>query len=368
MLAAQKCMSALDAKRQDITMLWLLAAPASWLMHFKAGAELCDWTQNTMEVPLGVASGAEFQEEVTREFMLRGVRPVAPERVLDAAKKDLVKNMCLAARWPRPCFPVLLQLRPPGERGLWGFVMFSSWQDAAVALAEMSRTQRYHGHERQYTVGMVYEMQLVDMGDYDQPCRIILDCDAKPSEFGDAYSVEALGRVIDEIPLWFVRKLAEMKAIPAEHRVVVMEKEKSRANKASRHYVFSIMGVSTWDIRSVLKTAFPVKGGDEQGKLVTCCQLVDRVPHHGRGQYSVLGFFDKGKKETEYPCITRRLEIVNGKMASVRAGRALDRSRSALDGPDGLRRLQEACYTFFKPGFITLHPSFMEKLDQVKDG
>lgn len=367
---ARACIEALDKRSQDITMLWLLSAPDAWLQHCKAGRELEDWARNIMKVPSGVFKSIEFQAEVSREFTERGVRPVAPKRVVDSWKKDKAKDMCLSAGWPRPFFPVMLQTRPASaKQGAGAFVVFSSWQDAAVALVRMSRTKRYEGRDRSYPADMVYENQLVDMDGYDFPCRIILDCDAKPSEFGDKYSVEELSKIIDGVPEWFVRRLVEVKAIGEKDRVVVVEKEKSRPDKASRHYVFSIMAFSTWDTQAVLRRIFDEEAEREAAKRTkgppACWRLVDRVPHHGRGQYSVLGFFDRKKKETEYPCLTQRMEIVNGVMTSRRASRNTDRRESGLTTGDALRRLQEACYSFLKPGFVTMNPTYMVQRDLV---
>lgn len=364
-------MEALDSCRQDITMLWLFKASNEWLQKCKLGRELTDWLENKVKVSEGVARSAEFQREVTREFKQRGVRPVAPERVVDSWNKQETKDLCMSAGWPKPFSPVMLQTRPgPMQKGAGAFIVFSSWQDAVFALIEMSRTKLYRGRSKDYPAEMVFENQLVDMDGYDIPCRVILDCDAKLSEFNDEYSVEELLRVIDEVPAWFCQRLVEIGAIGKTDRVIVVEKEKSRKDKASRHYVFSIMAFSTWDTQNVLARIFLPEDAEakKESKKLACCKLVDRVPHHGRGQYSVLGFFDRNKKETEYPCLTRRMEIVNGQVVSRRSCKVMDRSVSGLQTPDdphARQLLQEACYSFLTPDFITMHPKFMTKRDTV---
>jgi len=365
---ARRCIAELDSKRQDITMLWLLRE-REWLERGKATRELRDWLQNTAKVSLKVAAGDEFQREVRREFSARGVRPVAPERAVESWRKDTAKDMCLNARWPRPCFPVMLQTRPGSEeRGAGAFVVFSCWQDAMLALVKMSKTRSYKGQSRNYAADVVYENQLADMGGYDLPCRLILDCDAKLKEHGEGHTLESLQGLIDQVPAWFVRRLVEIGAIKPTDRVVVFEKEKSRHNKASRHYIFNIMGFSTWDTTTVLFEIFG-KEHEKEKKLMEAGQvkkppalpvwkMVDIVPHHGRAQYSVLGFFDRDKQETEFPCITRRMEIVNGEVKSMRRSQ-VSRADSSLKHPTALKMLHDTCYSCFAPEFVTMHPKFM---------
>lgn len=362
---ARKCMEALDRNKQDITMLWLLRH-VEWLEQCKAGRELTDWARYRMQVSLKVASGDAFQQEVTREFKRRGIKPVAPERVVDNWSKDKTKRMCMDAGWPKPFFPVMLQTRPgPDEKG-GTFMMFSSWQDAVHALVRMSQTKKYRGRDRVHPAEMVYENQVVDLDGYDYPCRLILDCDAKLSEH-EGQTVESLTRLIEEVPQWFCKRLVELGAIKPTDRVVVYEKEKSREGKASRHYIFNIMGFSTWDTQDVLAKIFGgelEKQREREAKekvkrpvALKAWQMVDPVPHHGRGQYSCLGFFDRKKKETQYPCLTRRLEIVNGEVVKRKTCKVA-RDESGLDHPQALALLHEACYSCLVPEFITMDRQF----------
>ena len=389
LMMARRCIEALDANRQDITMLWLLK-DVNWLERCKAGRELTDWVRNIMQVPTKIASGEEFQAEVLREFQTRGVRAVAPERMVDHVKKDPAKQMCLDAKWPKPYFLVMLQLnprkpepegneqkkKPPGR-----FLIFSSWQDAMLALQRIATTRKFQDSDgRLFPVQMIYENQVVDVGGregdgYDYPCRLILDCDAKLKEHGEGHTLESLKALIEQVPAWFVRRLVEIGAIKSTDRVVVYEKEKSRDNKASRHYIFNIMGFSTWDTNAVYHEIFRKehdkekalleKEGARKAAALPIWKMVDIVPHHGRGQYSVLGFFDKDKKETEYPCLTRRLVIVDGKVKSVRSCK-VGREQSHMDQPYALSMLHEACYSCFVPEFVTLDSKYMVQHSAVK--
>lgn len=374
---ARRCIAELDARRQDITMLWLLKE-RDWLERGKATRELRDWLQNTAKVSLKVAGGDEFQREVRREFAARGVRPVAPERAVESWRKDTAKEMCLNARWPRPCFPVMLQTRPGSEeRGAGAFAVFSCWQDAMLALVKMSKTRSYMGLSRSYAADVVYENQLADMGGYDLPCRLILDCDAKVSEFDGRFTVEELDEAIDGAAEWFARRMVEIGAIGKEDTVVVYEKDKSRQGKASRHLIFNIVGYSTWDMQATLRLimgeeierekqaeANALAKGLERlpfdGKRPPAWRLIDTVPHHGRGQYSVMGFFDARRKgEVEYPCIKRRLEIVNGRLVGKPRPCVIAREDSDLSHAMALNMLHRTCFTCFVYDFITIHPKFM---------
>ena len=374
---AQRCIRELDRKRQDITMLWLLK-DTKWLERAKATRELRGWVQNTMGVTLGVARGDEFQREVRRVFQERGVLPVAPERVVESWRKDTAKDMCLNAQWPRPCFPVMLQTRPGSEeRGAGAFVVFSCWQDAMHALVKMSKTRSYRGPHRSYAADVVYENQLVDMGGYDLPCRLILDCDAKVSEFDGRFTVEELDEVIDGAAEWFARRMVEVGAITPETAVVVYEKDKSRKGKASRHLIFNVLGFSTWDLQAILRLIVGAEVEREKqaeasakakgqtrlpfdGKRPPAWRLIDTVPHHGRGQYSVMGFYDaKRKGEVEYPCIKRRLKIVNGRLVAPPRPCVIAREDSDLSHAMALNMLHRTCFTCFVHDFITIDPKFM---------
>jgi hypothetical protein len=373
---ARRCIEALDGRQQDITMLWWLREPR-WLLQFKAGSDLLDWAVNTMKVGRAVLEDPEFYKEVSRVFSERGVRPVAPERVVANWSKDTAKRLCLDERWPKPFFPMMLQTRPSAKQeGSGAFIVFSSWQDAVIALREMARTKTFYyaKGKKLYPASMVYENQLVDMAGYDYPCRIILDCDAKEAQFGGRYTLDQLRLSIDAVPQWFARRLVEIGAIGKADRVVAYEKEKSREGKASRHYIFNVVGLSTWDTQAVLREIFGAEierekqaereakdkaGKLQQPSLPSPWHVTDPVPHHGRGQYSVLGFFDTKKGETECPAITRRLEFAGGKEVAEPMPCRLSRAESTLDHPLALKLLHRACYSCPVENFVTMDAKYM---------
>jgi hypothetical protein len=394
--AAQKCMAALDAGRQDISMLFLLSQ-WEWLGRFNSGQLLVNWVRGTMKLRGGEVCCPAFHAEVRREFEARMARPVAPERVVHAVTKDEAKRLCAEAGWPAPFFPVMLQTRPP-EGGAFRsrkgpkrdeaytpgvFVIYSCWVDAMYGLIVMAGTKQF----KRYPATVVFENQLVDLGPklLAFPCRIILDCDAKLAEFNHEYTLAELRECIDGVALWFAQQLLLIGAIKPTDRIVVNQKNKDRETKASSHLTFNIAGISTHDIREVLERVFgrPRKEAEDRQKaalkeqadaqpaptqnkkarltkkaLPEFWRVTDPAPFHGRAQFSTLLFFDKNKGETLTPVVVRELTIVNGEIAREDA---LDPSGQA-DGPtnpDVMRLLNRCCYSSIVPEFVTLSADFM---------
>ena len=94
--------------------------------------------------------------------------------------------------------------------------------------------------------------------------------------------------------------------------------------------------------------------------------VTDPVPHHGRGQYSVLGFFDVKKGETEFPSITKRLAILDGKLAAEPQPCRIPRKDCSLEHPLALKLLHRACYTCPAEDFIVMDSKFMVQRQQVR--
>jgi hypothetical protein len=390
--AARRCIAALDSKKQDISMLFLLSK-TDWLQRFPAGMRLIHWLRNEVKLMLGHVCSDEFMGEVKREFQSRGIRPVAPERYVYATTKEETKNLCVAARWPEPFFPMMLQTRPRGDTGFCKkgkgdgqpkgprgvFVMFSCWPDAFFALINMAATKQFKG----YAADIIFENQIVDMGPkkLSFPCRIILDCDAKKSEFNNQFEVEELEGVIDKVAPWFVGELVKHGAIKPTDRVVCFEKKKSREGKASRHLIFNLMGIPTMDTREVLDRIFVapwVKAKEKERieeekraedppkkkqklappKLPEPWMVTDRSTMHGRNQFSTLLWKNPDKGETEYPYIESRLVIVNGQVVE-RLPMNVKRLASGPDHPKALSLLHCCCYSSFVADFVTLSPDFM---------
>ena len=390
--AARRCIAALDSKKQDISMLFLLSQP-DWLQRFPAGSRLVDWVRGEVKLLLGHVCNEDFRLEVRREFQSRGIRPIAPERYVYATTKEEAKNLCSSAGWPEPFFPVMLQTRPKGDQGFdrkaktkdqpkgprGVFIMFSCWPDAFFALIRMAATKQFKG----YAADIIFENQIVDMGPkkLSFPCRIILDCDAKKSEFDNQFEVEELEGVIDRVAPWFVGELVRIGALKPTDRVVCFEKKKSRKGKASRHLIFDIMGISTMDTREVLDRIFltplakakeerrleeerraenppPKKQRPPSRKVLTPLDVTDPAPMHGRGQFSTLLWYNPEKGEDEYPVVEYRLEIINGKVTK-KTRLNVGRSESGPEHPKALSLLHCCCYSSFLAEFNVLSPDFL---------
>ena len=388
--AAAKCIQALREKQQDISMLFLLKN-WNWLISFKAGAELTDWVRYKMKLRCSVVCSEEFQREVLRQFEASGsgLRPVAPERFVYAVTKDEAKRLCWEADWPRPFFPMMLQTRPANgdgfaKKGRWKqgkdrdpayrpgvFVIFSCWSDAIHALVAMAGKKCF----REFPADVVYENQIVDLGPahLTYPCRVILDCDAKLSEFNNEYTLAELRESIDRVPQWYIEQLLKLGAIKPTDRVWVTQKNKDRETKASSHFVLSIFGISIADTRELFEQIFVAPREEAKRKaeeepaskkprarkgLPEPWMVTDPAPFHGRAQFSTLLFCAKNKGETQMPIVTRKMAFVNGKLEQeipIDLGRQLEGPRN----PDALALLHMCCYSSFVPDFVTFSPMFM---------
>ena len=388
--AARRCIAALDAKSQDISMLFLLS-DIPWLERFGSGQILVEWLRSEVKLKTGEVARKEFQAEVRREFKSRGIVPVAPDRYVYATTKQEVRDKCLEAKWPTPYFPVMLQTRPKGAVGfskrevkkreeLGVFVLFSCWQDALFALVNMAGKRTFKG----YAADFVFENQVVDFGPKQLkfPCRIILDCDAKVADFSNEFDESELQQSIDQVPAWFSKQLVKIGAIKASDVVVCYQKNKSRPGKASAHFIFGIMGISTDDIREVLDRIFvapwkkaqeqAAKGGESKGeeppkkkkqklapkKLPEPWQVVDRSTMHGRNQFSTLFFKNPDKNEQEFPCIGYKLLIQNGEIRK-RLELRFTREEFTPQNPEALKLLRCCCYSSIMSDFVTISPNFM---------
>ena len=401
--AAALCIQTLKAKRQDISMLFLLKN-FDWLGSFGAGRELVEWIRYGLKLRFSAICSPEFQAEVAREYELggSGLHPVAPERFVFAVTKDEVKRLCSEAQWPRPFFPVMLQTRPASsgtfvKRADWKnkardptyrpgvFIIYSCWSDALHALVDIAKRKEFHG----FPADVVYENQLVDLGPkhHVYPCRVILDCDAKLSEFNDEYTLAELRESIDRVPLWYVQQLLKLGAIKRTDRVWVTQKNKDRETKASSHFIFSIYGISVADTRELFERIFVTAREEAEGKkkktaaaataeeeeaeaptkkkrkkqrsaLPEPWRVTDPAPFHGRFQFSTLLFYAKHKGETQMPVVTRRIAFVDGAIEQ-EIPVALGRQLEGHANPDALALLHACGYTSFIPDFVTFAPGFM---------
>ena len=400
--AATQCIAELDRNKQDISMLFLFSK-WDWLVRSKMGEDMLSWMETTMRMKRAQVDTKAFQAEVKKVFLSRGIKSIAPERAVHAVHKNDAKEMCVKAGWPKPFIPVMLQTRPPGAGGFKKkkggqesdpgvFVIFSNWQDAFFALLKMTALTEYKG----YPAEVVFENQ-VEIGDRYYPARIILDCDAKLTEFENKYTLEELEESIDQVPPWFLGQLVQIGALKATDEVTLVVKNKSRPEKASKHIIINVYGFAPMDIQNVLHRVFdPPRaaakkkeeeeesgaakkkakkaGGAGGRRLPEPWRVTDPAMFHGRGQFSTLFCKSSVKNEKEFPSVEYQMTVVNGKVTSQRyTGKTADgvfarmpRGEFTPDHPDALGMLHCCCYTSLLADFVVLDPKFMSFKQQAR--
>ena len=310
---ADRCIERLDADGLDITQLFA-ARHWEWLDCTEQGRELKRFLEVVMRMRRSDAVCPQFHERVHETFMRRGIVDLAPERRVEAYRKEELFAKYRAAQWPKPHTPYLIQMRP----GL--FVLVSNYQAGFHLIRHMAGSGTYRSEEgRLLPVTLLYEGQMEEV-----PCRIILDCEAYVSHFEGRLSHAELLESVQEVPQAFVRRLVRLEAIPGDCVVRVFEKNKCRGDKISFHYIFNIlMSDPTVDGRNALAQAIIEPFCEERaawkktksmvhtldpatGRCRDPLLHVDACTVKGRHQFSVVFSCKAG----EEPCrITRRLEI-----------------------------------------------------------
>jgi len=311
--AADRCIARLDAEQLDISQLFG-ARHWEWLDCTEQGRGLKRFLEVDMGLHRQEAVCAEFHARVHEVFQRRGIVNLAPERRVEAYRKEELFARYRAAEWPKPHTPYLIQMRP----GL--FVLLSNYQAGFHLIRDMAGSRKYQREDGRYIpVTLLYEGQMEEI-----PCRIILDCEAYVSQFEGRLSHAELLESVREVPQAFVRRLARLEAIPRDCVVRVYEKDKCRGDKISFHYIFNIlMSDPTVDGRNALAQAIiePFRGeravwketksmvhtlDPETRQCKEPLLHVDACTVKGRHQFSVVFSCKAG----EEPCrITRRLEI-----------------------------------------------------------
>ena len=310
---ADRCIERLDADGLDITQLFA-GRHWEWLDCTEQGRELKRFFEVVMGMRRPDAVSPKFHERVEETFKRRGIVNLAPERRVEAYRKEELFAKYRAAGWPKPHTPYLVQMRP----GL--FVLLSNYQAGFHLIRHMAASGRFQSEGgKSLPVTLLYEGQMEEV-----PCRMILDCEAYVSQFEGRLSHAELLASVQEVPQAFVRRLAGLGAIPDDCVVRVFEKNKCRGDKISFHYIFNIlMSDPTVDGRSALGKAIIEPFREERavwkesksmvhtldpgtGRCREPLLHVDACTVKGRHQFSVVFSCKAG----EEPCrITRRLEI-----------------------------------------------------------
>lgn len=386
---AARCIAVMDEQGLDFTMLWLVKH-WDWLGRFKFGNELLAWIDR-MDLHRQEVCCKEFHDKVTRVFKERGVRKIAPQRMVWAIRKADLYEQAEKQKWPRPYCPFMIQTRPPelsedelkargGFKRAGVFVMFSNWQDGFFKILEIAgcsilkdqsgRPLRdFRGEVHQ--VAVLYENQITRLEGVDYPCRIILDCDLKCADYQGKCSLEDMIKSTEQVPIWFVRRLMEIRAIKRADTVVVIEKDKSRPGKVSKHYTFNIIGLSKGDIFSVLDLVFKqpfladkksnltVTARVVPGELISPIEIADTTTMHGNNQFSVMLLHHVKKGETKNPVQTAEIRISRGGEGVERVETPWAHMANDPEHPDAMWMLFKSCYSNFTPNSITMDPRFM---------
>ena len=327
---AKRCMDLLDEKQLDITLL-LALKHWDWLDSMRFGRSLKKFVECTAGLNRRDLKDPAFFSAVWDEFTRRGIVNLAPERRVEAYRKEELfekyRKECEAGRWPEPHQPYLIQMRP----GV--FVLLSNFQAGFWLLRDMAKTRMYRREDgKSIPVQLLYEGQMEG-----EPCRCILDCEAYLSQFDGRLSREELLDSVRQVPQALVRDLVRIGAIKREDTVTFIEKNKCRGDKISFHYTTNLMGDPTVDMKHVLAKVYieqytvartilnktksmahvPVSDGRCDPAL-----HVDETTIKGRHQFSVVF----SRKEGEEPCtIDSIVTVTNG-------GETVERKDSPMKG------------------------------------
>lgn len=381
---AATCIRSLRGRGCDYTLLWF-ARHWDLMLTFEYGRKLIGFLESDQKLHRSQVTSDEFQGEVTAEFARSRVENLHPDRMVKAYYKEELFRLEVGQAWPEPYFPFLIQMRPGP------FHLFFSWQTAFHWLQHTAMNPPAKADSL-----LMYECQPPPARG---PVRIILDCDAHVEEFGGRLTTEEIESIVEEIPAFFVGELARMRAISHKDIVTVVEKNKSRPGKVSRHYIFNILGISTRDIRAVLQKILVEpyqserseynkrkRSADQQepptstkptqkraksksacsdawghvdtsdGKRFPCALLTDSSTMHGRNQFSVPFC---GKKGEPPPRITHIWHIGAGGSDVKRRALKGSEERRHPAHPKALEFLGLACFSSPTPDAITLDPRFM---------
>ena len=311
---ADQCIARLDQDRLDITQL-LAVRHWEWLDGTETGRRIKRFIEVEMCLRRGDVVCEEFHRRVDTVFRERGIVDLAPERRVEAYRKEELFRLYQAAGWPEPHTPYLLQMRP----GL--FILLSSYQSGFHLVRRMCSDGWYRSREgKMIPLSLLYEGQMEGV-----PCRVILDCEAYVSHFEGRLSHEELLASVQRVPQAFVRRMARLGAVGTRDVVRVYEKNKCRGEKISFHYTFNILVdptvcgkralskaliepyVEEWAAwkrtKSMVHTLDAASGRCDPLLHVDVCTV------KGKHQFSVVF----SRKAGEEPCvIERRLDISDG--------------------------------------------------------
>lgn len=310
---ADQCIERMDRDGLDITQL-LAVRHWEWLDGTETGQKIKRFVEVEMRLGRGAVVCEEFHARVDSVFRERGIVDLAPERRVEAYRKEELFSKYQAAGWPEPHTPYLLQMRP----GL--FILLSNYQAGFHLVRRMTTDGWYRSEEgKVIPLSLLYEGQMEGV-----PCRVILDCEAYVSQFDGRVTHEELLANVQRVPQAFVRRLARLGAVGERDVVRAYEKNKCRGDKVSFHYTFNILIDPTVCGKRALARALIEPYAEEWAEwkktksmvhtLDPATGLCDPLLHvdvctvKGKHQFSVVF----SRKAGEEPCaIERRLDITD---------------------------------------------------------
>ena len=360
---ADRCITLFDRDRLCITQLWAFAGNLwDFLDTNEVGTKLKSFIERETGMGKAEVSHPAFQNRVKAVFGERGIQNLCPENRVEAYTKDETLRLLAAAGWSEPYTPVMLQMRPGP------FIAVQNAQAAFWLIENMIRTGQYRmKNGRIVKVGLLYEMQI------DNPCRVILDCEAYLDHFGGRLTMEQLVRNLRRVPQAFARRLVELGAIPRQSVVRMVEKNKGegRPGKATMHFISNVVSNPKGAMRMVLAKIYieSLEGVRKQLKdsksmahveldadgLFDPALVVDVCTIKGSHQFSVMG----SKKEGEVDSRLVQCFVISnrGQEEEVVESPFKDIVEFATH-PNALSMLFQANFTHWMPDSIPINREF----------
>ena len=356
---AEACIHQMLSNGRDYTLLLYLRF-WDFLDTFPKGKQLKEFIEIEMQLRREQVESQEFHDRVNAEFNSRKIQDLAPKRMVHAYRKEELYQLMADANWPEPYFPYIIQMRP----GV--FIAFSTWQSGFRHIVYMTGCGFHEYQTRLLPCVMTYECQSV------VPSRIIIDCDAYEKEFEGIMTLPELQEVMSDVPRWFVMRLVQIGAIDKYTTVKVVEKEKSRGSKASRHFIFNIVGMPRGDIANVLNRIFvvPFRLIRDQHRVSKNWKHVDPstaewqglicdiATMHGSNQFSTVFVGKPGEKPPGMTWI-QEIQYGDGEALVIKKAAPWSGQDHVPTHPDALEMLYMSCFSHPLHDMVPLNPQFM---------
>lgn len=359
---ADACIAAMDRLEVDFTQLWPLSRHWEWADTMECTKKIKAFVEGRLKLRRADVVAPGFAARVDEVFQERGIVNLAPHRRVEAYRKEELWGKYRAAAWPEPHTPYLIQMRPGP------FILLSNWQAGLHMLRDMAGRGHYRTEDgRRIDVTLLYEGQIVGV-----PCRVILDCDAYVSQFGERMTREALEASVRRVPQRLVERLTQLGALRRQDSVRFWVKNKSRGDKVSFHFVSNILMDPTVDGKNALAQVFIEPFAElrrEMKRLKKTLEYaldkdsgacppelhVDIATIKGKHQFSCAF----SRKPGERPCVFEGQQVVSdgGRQTRFERSRWADEPNEPAH-PAALSTLFYLGFAHWLPDMVTLDKSF----------